>query len=243
MDNPSNMKNSLLATFLSIIIIAILAFLMYVSFSIYASSKAISEVITLSESLIILTIGLTMINRKLKEVVKPRNLALSITFGILLYAAQFAIAYLPSFIWYTPPLNYFATALFVYIPESLIVSVLLVLTDNAYGSVFMMMIPFYIISMLAYFNPIWTPFYFSMASLAEIVILAGKKEYITSALGALAFSAADAFLASQFLLFNFGVYQPPMVQLSSALVDTIFAAIGAFAGIAVGKKAKTAWRP
>jgi len=243
MDNPSNMRNSLLAAVLSLLIIAVLALMLYISFEVYAYSKVMSEVITVAESLIIITIGLALVNRKLKEVVRPKNLALSITFGILLYAAQFAIAYIPSFVWYTPPLNYFATALFVYLPEGLIVSVLLMLSDNAYGSIFMMIIPFYIISMVAFFNPIWTPFYFSMASLAEIVILAGKKEYLTSALGAVVFSATDAFLASQFMLFNFGVYQPPMIQLSSALIDIIFAVLGAFIGIAVGKKAKTAWRP
>ncbi len=243
MDNPSNMRNSILATALSAIIIAVLAFMLYISFEVYAYSKVISEAITIAESLAIIAIGLALINRNFKEVVRPKNLALSIIFGILLYAAQFAIAYIPSFVWYTPPLNYFATALFVYLPQGLIVSVLLILTDNAYGSIFMMIIPFYIISMIAFFNPIWTPFYFSMAALAEIIILSGKKERITSALGSIMFSSADAFLASQFMLFNFGVYQPPLIQLSSALIDIVFAALGAFIGLAVGRKAKTAWRP
>jgi hypothetical protein len=237
------MRNSLLASVLSVIIIAVLSLLLYISFEIYAYSKTLSEIITLIESLVIIVIGLALISKRLKEAVSPKNLALSITFGVLLYAAQWAIAYVPAFVWYTPPFNYFATALFVYLPEGIIVSVLLVLTESAYGSLFMMIIPFYIISMISFFNPVWTPFYFSMASLAEIVIFAGKREYMTVALASIVFSATDAFLASQFMLFNFGVYQPPVIQLSSVFIDIIFSIFGAFLGLAIGKKAKTAWRP
>jgi len=66
---------------------------------------------------------------------------------------------------------------------------------------------------------------------------------MTAALASIGFSATDAFLASQFMLFNFGVYQPPVIQLSSVFIDIIFSIFGAFLGLAIGKKAKTAWRP
>ena len=226
-----------------IVVASFLVILMYMSFIIYSDSKVYSEYITLFESVVLVLIGLAISSKKLASSAKPKIIALSVTFGVLLYVAQFLIAYLPAFVLYTPPLSYFATALFVYLTQGLIISALLSLTDSASGSLFILAVPFYVISMISYFNPIWTPFYFAEASAAELILALGSGGYLTAFLSSLSFNVADATLASQFLLFNFGVFQPPNVQLTSVLVDIAFAAVGAALGLPIGKKAKAAWRP
>ena len=244
MDDPSNMnKNQSSMIVLFFLALAVLLALLYLDFYLYGTKKLLSERITITESLLVVGLGAFVVRKQLRGAFRPKIIALSVTFGVLLYAAQWAIAYVPAFVWYTPPISYFATAILVYLPQGLIVSALIVLTDFTPGSIFLMIVPFYVISMIAFFNPIWTPFYFAMASMAEVFLTVGRDGKLSAILSSSAFSLADAAFASQFMLFNFGVYQPPQVQLLSALVDVVFSVIGAALGIGVGMKAKQAWRP
>lgn len=240
MDDPSNMgARDAVAVGVALVSIAAMAALTYITFIVYGTPY-ISEAITLAESLAIIALGALILRRRMRPTY--RQVALAVAFGVLLYVAQFLIAYLPGFVWNTPPFEYIATPVFVYLPEGLILAALAALYPEQ-GTYLIMMVPFYIISMIAYFNPIWTPFYFAWAMMGEAGLAMFRDKRVAAVASAILASAADAFMVSQFTLFNFGYYTLPSVLMISALSDVALAAVGAAVGLGIGIRARSAWRP
>jgi len=226
------------------VLIAIMAIISYLTFLWYPSDKFESVWITVAESLIIVIVGAAILLRgKYFKEVDLKFITIPVTFGLLLYAEQWLTMYAPAFVWYTPPMSWFATALLIYLPEGIIIAALVALVDRP-GSMLIAMVPFYIVSMISYFNPIWTPFYFAWALAGDITLAIGGTSIRAKAIGtAFSMAVADTFLASQYLLFNFGAYTPPAIVVLTGVENATFALIGAAVGYSIGVKARKAWKP
>ncbi len=226
------------------VLIAIMALISYLTFLWYPSNKFESVWITIAESLIIVIAGAALLlHGKYFKEVDLKFITIPVTFGLLLYAEQWLTSYAPAFVWYTPPMSWFVVALLIYLPEGIIIAALVALVDRP-GSMLIAIIPFYIISMVSYFNPIWTPFYFAWAFAGEIILVIGGTSTRAKAIGvAFAMAVADTFLVSQYSLFNFGVYTLPALNVLTGIENAAFALIGAAVGYGIGRKARNAWKP
>lgn len=226
------------------VLIVVMSSISYFTFLWYSSNKFESAWISVVESLIIVIVGAAILLRgKYFKEVDLKFITIPVTFGLLLYAEQWLTSYAPAFVWYTPPMSWFATALLIYLPEGIIIAALVALADRP-GSMLIAMVPFYIVSMISYFNPIWTPFYFAWALAGDITLAIGGTSIRAKAIGtAFSMAVADTFLASQYLLFDFGVYAPPAINVLTGVENVAFALIGAAAGYSIGIKARKAWKP
>jgi len=243
MDDPSMQSGTFKIVAADFVFIAVLSIISYDVFLWYSFNKFESTWITLAESLVVILIGSLMVTKKFTHEIDLKIITVPVTFGILLYAAQWLTSYAPSFVWYTPPISWFITGLLIYLPEGIIIAALIAVVERP-GSILIAVIPFYIISMISYFNPIWTPFYFAWALAAEIILCIEKAPLSVRAIGAtFAAAVSDTFLASQYMLFNFGVYALPSVTVLTGIENAIFALIGAAIGYGIGIKARNAWKP
>lgn len=244
MDDPSMLSGTIKAVTFDIVFAAAMAALAYAVFLWYPASRVEAVWITLAESLVIVLAGVAVMTRgRFSSQVDLKLITVPVTFGVLLYAAQWLTSYAPSFVWYTPPISWVITGLLIYLPEGIIIAALVAVIEKP-GSILMAMIPFYIISMVSYFNPIWTPFYFAWALAGEIILGIGRAPLAARAIGAtFAVAVADTFLASQYMLFNFGVYSPPALNVLTGMENVVFALVGAAIGYGIGIKARNAWKP
>ncbi|MEM0122911.1 MAG: hypothetical protein QXO68_01235 [Conexivisphaerales archaeon] len=243
MDDPSMISGTIKVVAFDLVLVAVMAALAYSIFLWYPVNKFGAVWLTLAESTVIVLAGAAvMVHEKFSTQVDLKLITISVTFGVLLYAAEWLTSYAPSFVWYTPPISWIINGLLIYLPEGIIIAALIAVIGKP-GSVLMAMIPFYIISMVSYFNPIWTPFYFAWALAGEIV-LGIRAPLAARVFGAtFAVAIADTFLVSQFMLFNFGVYAPPALNVLTGMENAIFALVGAAIGYEIGIKARNAWKP
>ncbi|MDG7036655.1 MAG: hypothetical protein JRM72_04625, partial [Nitrososphaerota archaeon] len=137
----------------SAVIAAILIAINYTLFSLYhGSSIAEWETIAVASALIIGGLAVS-ISKGFPKNFSEKDMALTVSFGVLLYVAQFVTGFVPAFVYYVPPISYVATDLLIYLPQGIIFAALITMVHKP-GSIFSMMVPFYILSMISYFNPI-----------------------------------------------------------------------------------------
>ncbi|MDG7043796.1 MAG: hypothetical protein JRN19_02105 [Nitrososphaerota archaeon] len=228
----------------SAVIAAILIAINYTLFSLYhGSSIAEWETIAVASALIIGGLAVS-ISKGFPKNFSEKDMALTVSFGVLLYVAQFVTGFVPAFVYYVPPISYVATDLLIYLPQGIIFAALITMVHKP-GSIFSMMVPFYILSMISYFNPIWTLFYFGWAGAAELVIWLGKDGLRLSgaAMISLLFGVADAALVAIFSLFVMGVYTLPILSGITAASAGVFCAVGGALGYFAGRKGRSVWKP
>lgn len=244
MDDPSMLSGTIKAIVSDIVLAVIAAAVAYAVFLWYPSNRFEAVLLTLVESVIMIIAGATvMVHAGFSSHVDLKLITVPVTFGVLLYAAQWLTSYAPSFVWYTPPISWVITGLLIYLPEGIIIAAMIAVVEKP-GSILIAMIPFYIISMVSYFNPIWTPFYFAWALAGEMILGIKGVPLAVRAIGAtFAVAIVDTLLVSQYMLFNFGVYALPAITVLTGVENAVFALVGAAVGYGIGIKARNAWKP
>jgi len=225
-------------------IAALLIAINYALFRLYhGNSLAEWETIVVATALLAGGLALS-VSKGFPKNFSEKDIALTVSFGVLLYVAQFVTGFVPAFVYYVPPISYVATDLLIYFPQGIIFAALITMVHKP-GSAFSMMVPFYILSMIAYFNPIWTLFYFGWAGAAELVIWLGKDGLrLTGAVMlSLLFGVADAALVAIFSLFIMGVYTPAALSAITAASAGVFCAVGGGIGYFVGTRGRSVWKP